>query len=199
MAHYVVGIDEVGRGPLAGPLAVGAVIIEKKFYNELKSSKTEFKDSKQLTVKGREQWLSWIQSKAKAGKLDYKVTEVGPGKIDSRGISYCLHQAVSITLNKLRVEDPDQVLILLDGGLKAPARFRHQKTIIGGDRLELAIALASIAAKTKRDRTMIKLDRKYEGYLFAKHKGYGTAEHIKAIEALGLSEIHRRSFCHRWL
>lgn len=189
-AELLAGVDEVGRGPLAGPLAVGVFCCDK---NLLRKYFYGVKDSKQLRPDEREVWFEKILGFQKTGEVDFSVTFVSAITIDRIGISASLKKAIASGLKKLQLKSPDG-LILLDGGIKAPPEFVNQKTIIKGDEKEPIIALASIVAKVRRDRLMTKIARKYSGYGFEKHKGYGTAAHFKAIHRLGLSPIHRRSF-----
>ncbi|MDE2218279.1 MAG: ribonuclease HII, partial [Patescibacteria group bacterium] len=194
--QYIVGIDEVGRGPLAGPLAVGACLISVSKIKSLQA-KGFFKgirDSKKLSEKKREEWLGKTEELKTKGDLDYSVSFVSNKKIDEKGISHCLRLAVKNSLKKLKA-DPLKTMVLLDGGLRAPEKFIYQKTIIKGDEKEPIISLASVAAKVARDRKMIKYSKKFLQYGFEIHKGYGTVSHCQKIRENGLSELHRKSFC----
>lgn len=186
----VVGIDEVGRGPLAGPVAVCALCLEPGFN---KKNFKHFRDSKKLSHKQRVEWLEKIEQEKKLGNILYKVSLESNKVIDTRGLSFAIKRALEKSLKFLN-KNPNEILVLLDGGLKAPVEYKKQKTIIKGDEKELAIALASIVAKEYRDALMNKLDRKYPGYDLARHKGYGTKAHYKALKNKGGSAIHRRSF-----
>lgn len=190
---FIVGIDEAGRGPLAGPVAVGAVLIPVKFKGEVLSGA---KDSKLLSEKNREIWFKKVKQAKKDKALDYAVSLVASNVIDEKGISFAIKKGIKNVLNRLQVL-PTETLILLDGSLKAPEHFLFQETIVGGDRLEPIISLASIAAKATRDKKMLTLSKKYPEYGFDIHKGYGTFKHREKIKKYGLSEIHRRSFCGR--
>jgi len=205
--QYLVGIDEVGRGPLAGPVAVGAVGIKLNSKHEIRNSKQILnfkfknfklpkciKDSKKLSEKKREEWLGRIKELKAKGDLDYYVSFVSNKKIDDKGIAHCIRSAIKNSLKKLKA-DPLKTMILLDGGLKAPEEFVFQKTIIKGDEKEPIISLASIAAKVARDRKMVEYSKKFPQYGFDIHKGYGTASHCRKIRENGLSELHRKSFC----
>lgn len=187
---YIIGIDEVGRGPIAGAVAIGAVLLSAEYD---KSYFDGVKDSKKLTVKKREAWLEKIKAECDEGRAKYIVSFIGEKHIDDYGIVSALRKATDDALSRLFVL-PDECLILLDGGLKAPEKFKFQKTIIRGDESEIPIALASIVAKVERDRKMILLAEQYPEYGFEKHKGYGTKEHYENIEKHGLCDIHRRSF-----
>ena len=187
---YVIGIDEVGRGPIAGPVAVGAfVFLDEKAKKLFKG----VKESKQLTEAQREEWFSIIEHVAKDGLADFCVTFQDEKIIDRKGLSYAIRTALSVSLRNLKVE-PSNASVLLDGGLKAPITYENQKTIIKGDEKETVIALASICAKVLRDRRMNKLAKKYPQYSFEKHKGYGTRAHYAAIRKNGLLAVHRKSF-----
>ena len=191
---WIIGIDEAGRGALAGPVSVGGVLIPHDFDFSLFS---KVKDSKQLSAKVREHVFKEVQKATKEGLLSYHVALISEKVIDTKGITYAVRKGVEEILKKLAVS-PDQVSILLDGSLYAPKEYLFQKTIIKGDVTEPAISLASIMAKVTRDKKMISLQKKYPQYFFEIHKGYGTIMHREAITAHGLSAVHRRSFCKRW-
>ncbi len=186
---YIVGIDEVGRGPLAGPVGVGLVVapdsISKKFFKGIK-------DSKQLTEAERDLWYGLALEARKKGELNFTVSLVSERVIDRHGIAYAIRLGVRRGLKRLRVDTANQ--IFLDGALKAPKKFLHQQTIIRGDEKVPIIALASIVAKVTRDRKMRMLARKYPEFGFQEHKGYGTSAHMRALRKYGLCEVHRRSF-----
>ncbi|OHA80305.1 MAG: hypothetical protein A2675_00260 [Candidatus Yonathbacteria bacterium RIFCSPHIGHO2_01_FULL_51_10] len=152
------------------------------------------KDSKQLTEKAREAWFEKMKLAEKEGWLAYAVVMGSAREIDRRGIVPTISRALARAIKKLG-SDPRNTLVLLDGGLRAPAPYLHQKTIIRGDEKEPTIALASIAAKVTRDRMMKRLAKKHPGYGLEVHKGYGTAAHRQAVRRRGLSAIHRKSFC----
>jgi ribonuclease HII len=186
----IIGIDEAGRGPLAGPVAVGAVMIpsnfDEKFFEGLK-------DSKKLSEAKRELWFKLVSEAKKKGELDYVVALVSEKVIDEHGISYALKLGIKGCLDKLKAS-PDSSRIFLDGSLKAPDEFKNQETIIKGDEKIPVISLASIMAKVTRDRKMTNLSTEFPEYSFAVHKGYGTKVHMEAISKYGLTKIHRRSF-----
>ncbi|HJL55618.1 MAG: ribonuclease HII [Candidatus Pacebacteria bacterium] len=187
MYKYTIGIDEAGRGPLAGPVAVGVVLMSANFNKKLFSS---VRDSKQLTKIGREKWFEKIKENK---NIRYIVCFTDAGQIDKFGIVSAIKKAMNRALKKFEVA-PNKCKVLLDGTLKAPKEFKNQKTIIKGDEKELVISLASIAAKVERDKKMINFSKKYPKYNFEKHKGYGTKEHYKKIKKHGICDIHRRSF-----
>lgn len=195
---WIIGIDEVGRGPLAGPVGVGVVILPRDFDWGLIEG---VGDSKKVTVKNREAIFQQAESLKQASQLDYAVILVDSSIIDKIGIVPAINQAMTTALKKvttnLKLVDFDKIIVKLDGGLKAPVEYKNQETIIKGDDKELVIGLASIVAKVTRDEYMNKLSRKSEfsQYGFEKHKGYGTKVHREMISEHGLSLQHRRSFC----
>lgn len=187
---HLVGIDEVGRGPLAGPVAVCAVAIKRKlsrgFWKGLKNSKA-------LSEKAREMWFARAREARAKGLIDYTVCFSGALSIDNRGISKVVHECIARALRRLNIE-PEKSRIFLDGSIYAPARFKNQKTIVRGDEKVPVIALASVVAKVRRDRRMRRYAKSFPHYGFEEHVGYGTAAHYKAINTYGLTELHRRSF-----
>ncbi len=187
----VLGVDEAGRGPLAGPVAVGAVCAPEGF-----DFLTEFpglNDSKKLSEKKREALFARLVECTEAGTIQVAVVLKSAKEIDGRGIAVVIRDAVAEAVEKL-LPDAKAGKVWLDGSLKAPIKY-EQETVIGGDALIPAIMLASIAAKVSRDRHMVRLAAKYPEYGFEGHKGYGTKAHIQAIREQGLSDLHRRSFC----
>jgi len=187
---HIVGIDEVGRGPLAGPVTVCACVVAYNFdFNLFKG----IKDSKKLSLQKREEWFVKISDLKKIGNLNFALTSVSAREIDNIGIAVAIKKALDNSLEKLSLE-PKSALIKLDGALKAPEKFIMQETIIKGDEKIPIISAASIIAKVMRDRYMIKQAKLYPNYGLDKHKGYGTAEHFKFIRKHGLSSIHRKSF-----
>lgn len=190
---FIIGIDEVGRGPLAGPVAVGALVATPATLRRYK----KIKESKQLTPKHRDEWHARITQDL-GPELRYAVSYVSAKKIDEKGISWAIRHALADTLQKLNI-NPDDCLVLLDGGLMAPLEYIHQETIIRGDAKETVIAMASVMAKVERDRRMVALHKKLPTYGFADHKGYGTRTHIHAIKKHGPSPEHRLTFLRRIL
>ncbi len=192
---YRIGIDEAGRGPIAGPVAVGAFAVSAKFQQLLLNffPKRKVRDSKKLAPKIREEIFALLQQAQTRGEVLYAVSFSSAALIDRRGISFAIRRALAQSLNKLALK-PDEVLVLLDGALRAPSNFPNQKTFIKGDEKEAVIALASIVAKVSRDRKMLVFARKHPQYGFEIHKGYGTKVHNTALKKHGLSPIHRRSF-----
>jgi len=189
--QYLIGIDEAGRGPLAGPVAVGAVVVPHNFDWKLAAG---VHDSKKLTAFQREEWYRKIKEMQRAGLLKFTVSFTTAATIDRRGIVHSIRDALSRCLKKLSAL-PHECEILLDGSLYAPQEFTMQKTIIRGDDLEPIISMASIVAKVRRDRLMIKMARLYPEYGFDAHKGYGTLAHRTEIMERGFCELHRTTFC----
>ncbi len=187
------GIDEVGRGPLAGPVTVGIVVCEQNIYKKLQKRGDlpgVGLDSKKLSQNDREKYSDML----KTIDIKYLVVDISNKHIDSKGISVCIKKAITDGLKKLKL-NPKECEVLLDGGLKAPTEFVKQRTIIKGDEKEKIIAWASILAKVHRDALMVKLDKKHPEYAFQLNKGYGTLKHRNAIKKHGLSAVHRGSFC----
>ena len=198
MSKWLIGIDEVGRGPLAGPVGVGVVLMLHDFdWSTLKG----VKDSKKMTPKNREAIFRQTETLKQNKILNYQVELVEAKIIDKIGIVPAISQAMNIALNKLATSTPDfnaqDVVIKLDGELKAPKEYLNQETIIKGDDKELVIGLASVMAKVTRDKYMEEIAKKsdFTVYNFQKHKGYGTKAHREAILEHGLSVEHRLSFC----
>lgn len=185
----IIGVDEAGRGPLAGPIAVGAAVLfvppnNISFWHRVR-------DSKKLSPGEREVLFKEIKGAKKKGLLDYRVSMVSHTVIDTKGLTYAARLGVKRALKNLDIAKGAQVL--LDGSLYAPKEYK-QRTITGGDDKYKIIGLASIVAKVKRDRRMKNISKKYLGYGFEVHAGYGTKGHYQAIQKNGISLIHRRSF-----
>jgi ribonuclease HII len=190
---YIVGIDEVGRGCLAGPVVVSAVCIKKgmKFPRGLK-------DSKKLSEKQREEWLLYIKSNK---KIFCASAIVSPAVIDRINISQAANLAALRSF--LRLPNVKRFKIYLDGGLylknKEYQKNFKAETVIKGDEKINAIKLASIVAKVKRDNLMKRLGNEFTEYCFGVHKGYATKLHRAAIKKNGLCVWHRRSFCKKFV
>lgn len=199
-SSYIIGIDEVGRGPIAGPVTLGIVGIDMKspvakFLAKLVKHKIEgIRDSKQLTPIEREHIHAEMLTYKKNGELEFYTTSVNASIVDEKGMTYAVSNAIARLLRKFNV-DAETVNIVLDGRLYAPEKFINQKTVTKGDTIHLSIALASIAAKVVRDKYMMKQDKVFPEYGFKKHKGYGTVEHRKALKKYGLSPLHRKTYC----
>ena len=178
----IAGVDEAGRGPCAGPLVVASVILKDPFAPEL----AQVRDSKELSEKLREELFDVVIDQA----IAYSIIEISVEEIDSFGLHKSNLEGMRRAVNSLAVV-PEYVLT--DGyaieGLAIP-----NLAVWKGDQVAISISAASILAKVYRDREMVKLDSKYPGYGLAKHKGYITAAHTKALGELGVTEIHRKSF-----
>lgn len=177
---YICGIDEVGRGPLAGPVVAAAVILPKD------CDILYINDSKKLSEKKREMLFDEIMEKAVAVGIGI----VGPERIDEINILQATYEAMRGAIAKLSVK-PD---LLLNDAVKIPGVDLPQVSIIKGDAKSASIGAASIIAKVTRDRMMVDYDSIFPEYGFAANKGYGTAVHIAALKEIGPTPIHRRSF-----
>ncbi len=177
---YICGIDEVGRGPLAGPVVAGAVILPAD------CDILYINDSKKLSEKKREELYEVIMEKAVAVGIGM----VGPGRIDEINILQATYEAMREAIGKLTVK-PD---ILLNDAVTIPGVAIRQVPIIKGDAKSISIGAASIVAKVTRDRLMVEYDKVMPEYGFASNKGYGAAAHIEALKKYGPSPIHRASF-----
>ena len=190
---YIIGIDEVGRGSLAGPVVVAAVALPAgaRFKN--------LKDSKKLSAKKREEWFAYIKDEG----IVYTTARVYQKRIDTINISgasnLAARKSFSRLLETLAPRKQKNLKIFLDGGLylskeKVFLKKFHPRTVIKADEKISAVKLASIVAKVTRDRYMRRLHLSFPKYGFHLHKGYGTKSHIKAIRRHGYSDVHRRSF-----
>ncbi len=188
--RFLVGIDEVGRGPLAGPITLCACRVEEGFDFE---NFKKIKDSKKLSPQKRREWFQKISALRAEGLVTFALSSVSAEEIDSKGLSHCIKKAVRNILDDLAAS-PLETEVRLDGSLYAPREFLFQKTIIRGDEKEPVIAAASIIAKVTRDKMMEDFALEYPLYGFEENKGYGTAAHKKAIRAYGITPIHRKSF-----
>lgn len=177
---YVCGIDEVGRGPLAGPVVAGAVILPKD------CQLLYINDSKKLSEKKREELYDVILREAIAVGIGYS----SPERIDEINILQATYEAMREAISKLAVA-PD---ILLNDAVTIPGVKCRQVPIVKGDAKSISIGAASIVAKVTRDRLMVEYDKVFPEYGFASHKGYGAAAHIEALKKYGPTPIHRRSF-----
>ena len=181
--RHVAGVDEVGRGPLAGPVAAAAVIFSVDIDEE---ELIGIRDSKELTAAARERLAALVFQKA----LDVKVGWAPAREVDAVGIVGATRRAMMRAVNKL---EPRPEWLLIDA-MSLPGVGLPQRCPVKGDRVSLSIAAASIVAKVARDRLMEEADRKYPEYGFCRNKGYGTREHIWALNRQGPCRIHRASF-----
>ena len=185
MYSYICGIDEAGRGPLAGPVVAGAVILPKD------ARILYINDSKKLSEKKREELCDVICSEA----LGEGIGVVSPERIDEINILQATYEAMREAINKLDIT-PD---ILLNDAVTVPEVNIRQVPIIKGDAKSMSIAAASILAKVTRDRMMLEYDAVYPEYGFARHKGYGTKQHTDALVKYGACPIHRRTFIKKFI
>lgn len=185
----VAGVDEAGRGPLAGPVVAAAAILPPCWLGK-KSWPAELKglnDSKQLSPMQREEFFAVLTAKT---EVQFAVACVDSDDVDRINILQATHLAMNRALAQLRPR-PEHVLV--DGLCVRSLRF-PQTALVGGDARSYSIAAASVLAKVTRDRLMVEFDRQWPAYGFAGHKGYGTPEHLAALAAHGPCPIHRRSF-----
>ena len=185
--EIVIGVDEAGRGPLAGNVVAAAAIL-KKYSNDL----DEINDSKKLTEKKREKLFDVIMESFYIG-----VGEATPEEIDEINILNATFLAMRRALENLKKQCSTDYLVLVDGNFKIREYEGEQEFVIKGDAKSLSIAAASIIAKVTRDREMIEEGKKYPEYKFEKHKGYGTKLHKEKLLELGILPIHRKSFLNK--
>ena len=178
---WVAGVDEVGRGPLAGPVVAAAVILDPTTPID------GLRDSKLLTGRRRRRLAREIRAHA----LAFAVARVGPREIDVINVLQATWTAMRDALARLHLPPG---LVLVDGNLRIPGVTCTQRAIVAGDRRSASVAAASIVAKVVRDAFMARADRRYPAYGFRQHKGYATAAHLEALARLGPCPLHRRSF-----
>lgn len=188
---YILGVDEAGRGPLAGPVVVGVVLIPARL--NLAGMFPGLNDSKKLSEKKREKIFEDALKRHEQGDISFCVKFVRAQDIDRAGITHAVRSSVHAGVRALAPQ-PLDAHVYLDGLLHAPEEY-SQETVVGGDGKIPAIMLASVVAKVVRDRYMVTISAEYPQYGFEKHKGYGTKMHQEAIRTHGLSDIHRRTFC----
>ncbi len=193
MAKYIVGIDEVGRGPLAGPVMVGAVYTDSTNTRLLNRKLSGIRDSKLLSAAKRLYWYEVLRNMEKDKLIYICIKKAEPKSIDKEGIQKIIFKLIDRILTSIRA-DPTSSKILLDGSLRAPPKFLEQKTIIRGDQKIKIISAASVVAKVERDRVMVNYSKKHSKYHLEYNKGYGTKMHIQSIKKYGISVLHRKSF-----
>jgi ribonuclease HII len=194
MTHtqYIVGVDEIGRGPLAGPVAVCAVVVPEDFDFSVFPHLT---DSKKLSHKRREVIFEKALALQYEGKLRFAIHYSSPEMIDKEGIETAVDRAVDGVLYTLGTM-PRDIRVKLDGRLKT-SHMLNQESIIRGDETVPVISLASVIGKVARDRVMDDYCAQYPAYRFSNNKGYGTKQHVEAIKEHGTSPIHRNSYLSR--
>ena len=204
----IIGVDEAGRGPLAGPVSVAAFAAPTSSRAKLvKILGGKIRDSKQFSPARRTVINRNIWRLRKNGEVNFTVSHISNKVIDKKGISHAVKLGIKRCLTKLDHKNRGNkgppcitcitrgTLVRMDGLLKAPREYKNQKTIIKGDKKNVFIACASIVAKVARDRLMRRLAKKFPAYSFDLHKGYGTLLHRRLIKKHGLSSLHRISFC----
>ena len=192
----VIGIDEVGMGCLAGPVVVCAVSLNKDFYKKSHKKLRRIRDSKMLLPHQRERFAVKL---LKEKNLQYQISYCYPKTIDKLNIYQAARKAMRRAIGKLinnrgALLQQGAPVVLVDGKTKIQGMPLDQLAIVKGDRKVFAIACASIIAKVYRDKMMVKYAKKFPGYGFEKHKGYGTKEHRTQLAKLGSCAIHRKSF-----
>lgn len=185
---WIIGVDEAGRGPIAGPISVGVCAIPLK--DNVWEKWEGLKDSKKLSEKKREEWYGRIKDDT---QILYACAMVSAHIIDEKGIVYAARLAAKRAIGKLGFS-PKEARVVLDKNLSVP-NFWQQEEFVKGDERIPVIALASIVAKVTRDRYMKKIAKQYPEYGFEIHKGYGTVAHYNVIKKHELSEYHRKTFC----
>jgi ribonuclease HII len=185
-AKHVAGIDEAGRGAIAGPVVAAAVILPLDDPHSL-DQLAMVDDSKRLSASKRDQLFDVIVAVA----LTFGIASIGPERIDQIGIIPANAAAMQLAVSQL-MPAPD--FLLIDGRMRLKNILTHQQSIIRGDSASLSIASASILAKVTRDRQMIELDNQFPAYGLGQHKGYCTRKHVEALNQYGPSEVHRYSF-----
>ncbi len=185
---WIIGVDEAGRGPLAGPVYVGVCAVPVSFA---KRHFRDVTDSKKIPEKKRNELYAYLKNH---NEIHCEVACSTAQTINKIGIVSSVDRALQRALKKLALP-PTSCSVLLDGGLTAPSIYVRQKTIIHGDAKEKIIGAASILAKVSRDKVMRRYDNVYKEYGFSTNKGYGTRAHIEAIRVYGLTAQHRKGFC----
>ncbi|GBD28050.1 Ribonuclease HII [bacterium HR31] len=178
--RYVAGVDEAGRGPLAGPVVAAAVVLDGR------SRIPGLQDSKRLSPRQREEVAEAIRRKA----VSWAVAQATVEEVDRLNVLHASRLAMRRAVEQLSVRPS---VVLVDGGWGLVTDL-PQRVVVGGDRTVACIAAASVLAKVERDRIMVELDRAYPGYGFAQHKGYACPAHLEALRRLGPSPVHRHSF-----
>ncbi|MBP7175773.1 MAG: ribonuclease HII [Thermoclostridium sp.] len=181
---HIGGVDEAGRGPLAGPVVASCVVLPQGCFIE------QLNDSKKLSPVVRDKLFDRIMAEA----VDYGIGMVMSDEIDQMNILNATRKAMVLAVSQLKTQ-PDYLII---DAVKLSLQI-EQLSIFKADSLSISVAAASILAKVTRDRWMEQADKQYPGYNFSRHKGYGTEDHIQAIRANGLCPIHRRTFTRQWV
>jgi len=188
---WVIGIDEVGRGPIAGPVTIGFCVVRASFFSKIKREFSGINDSKKLSARKREYFYGLLMEHK---NVIAHTVSISAQKIEKDGIAYAISYAIRKGLENAIKINPQKCFVLLDGTLRAPDSYIHQKTVIRGDSLVPIISAASIIAKVTRDAYMTRQHKKYLHFGFNKNKGYGTKNHYNAIRRYGLTPLHRKSW-----
>ncbi|MEX2090932.1 MAG: ribonuclease HII [Candidatus Paceibacterota bacterium] len=188
---YICAVDEVGVGCLAGPVVVCAVGVTNHFYKKYNRKLAGVRDSKLLSPQQREKFAKELM---KEKDLVYAISSCSSKEVDKLNIYHATRLAMRKSLIKIEPNIKLKSIILVDGKTKIKGVKTEQMPIVKGDRKVFAIACASVIAKVHRDKLMVKYAKKYSGYGFEKHKGYGTKFHQAQLVSLGPCEIHRKSF-----
>ena len=186
----VVGIDEVGRGPIAGPVTVCGCLMKESNMKCI----VDMKDSKMYSSNSRKNAFNKLKSFESKNLLKYFIVSKSANYIDKYGIQQSIKSCIEIICKQL-IDNIKSTKILLDGGLYAPNKYK-QETFIKGDQRFSIISSASIIAKVTRDKYMTRKSKEYPCYLFAQNKGYGTKKHFDSIKKYGLSTLHRKTYIH---
>lgn len=195
---YVLGCDEVGRGSLAGPVVAGVVAFNQSFFAQRPAWTKLINDSKQVSPSLRTELAFHIKQTASA----WSVGVVSAGAIDKINILQATKRAAESAVRKIHMQldvGVKSTFLLVDGNFLLPGFLGRQESVVRGDATVFCIAAASLVAKVYRDALMVKLDKKFTGYHFAQHKGYGTPEHRRCIFEFGLSPVHRATFCKQFV
>ncbi len=190
---FIIGVDEAGRGPLAGPLVVAAVVVPRhvQFRHKIGGA---LRDSKQMTPLQRERWFQYIMDH---NRIAYTVSWITPRVIDDINIARAADRAATRAVRRLVTQEGlplNNTTVLLDGALYLTTSDIPYRTVVRGDTIFRAIKLAAIVAKIYRDSVMTRLDLVHQEYGFAQHKGYGTRMHYKRLRMYGPSPVHRLSY-----
>lgn len=190
---FIIGVDEAGRGPLAGPLVVAAVVVPRhaQFRHKIGGA---LRDSKQMTPLQRERWFQYIMDH---NRIAYTVSWITPRVIDDINIARAADRAATRAVRRLVTQEGlplNNTTVLLDGALYLTTSDISYRTVVRGDTIFCAIKLAAIVAKIYRDSVMTRLDLVHREYGFAQHKGYGTRMHYKRLRMYGPSPVHRLSY-----
>lgn len=225
ISQFLLGADEVGRGPLAGPVTVCAAMIQKESEASIKKELKRLsgkaypigKDSKKMTETEREFWFEYLWVLEKLGDICFFIGSKSAKDIDKKGIAVCIRELldtavakavqsvssagaikkISVSKKSASYDQSVPLEVRLDAGLKTSVPVSSQKSIVKGDEKEFVISIASVYVKVRRDMYMKRLSKKAEfvPYGFGVHKGYGTLKHRRAIKKFGLSKEHRECFC----